>query len=67
MHNNNYNSKNSFPHDGEHGINCTGYGCDCDEHNYGGYHPRKSSISPGVWVTISLISFIIILISVMLK
>lgn len=22
---------NPFPHDGEHGRNCTGYGCDCDE------------------------------------
>lgn len=20
-----------FPHDGEHGRSCTGYGCDCDE------------------------------------
>ena len=26
---------NLFPHDGEHGRNCTGYGCDCDEKNYG--------------------------------
>lgn len=26
---------NNFPHDGEHGRNCTGYGCDCDEKNYG--------------------------------
>lgn len=26
---------NMFPHDGEHGRNCTGYGCDCDEKNYG--------------------------------
>ena len=28
---------NNFPHDGEHGRSCTGYGCDCDEKNYG-YH-----------------------------
>lgn len=26
---------NHFPHDGEHGRNCTGYGCNCDEKNYG--------------------------------
>lgn len=26
---------NQFPHDGEHGANCTGYGCNCDEKNYG--------------------------------
>lgn len=26
---------NNFPHDGEHGRSCTGYGCDCDEKNYG--------------------------------
>ena len=27
---------NPFPHDGEHGADCTGYGsCDCDEKNYG--------------------------------
>lgn len=24
---------NNFPHDGEHGRNCTGYGCNCDEKN----------------------------------
>ena len=24
-------SGNHFPHDGEHGRSCTGYGCDCDE------------------------------------
>ena len=28
---------NNFPHDGEHGRSCTGYGCDCDEKNYGHY------------------------------
>lgn len=35
---------NNFPHDGEHGRNCTGYGCDCDEKNYGS---RGSSYGGG--------------------
>ena len=26
---------NPFPHDGDHGANCTGYGCNCDSNNYG--------------------------------
>ena len=26
---------NGFPHDGEGNRPCTGYGCDCDERNYG--------------------------------
>jgi hypothetical protein len=26
---------NPFPHDGEGGHSCTGYGCNCDEKNYG--------------------------------
>ena len=34
--------ENTFPHDGEHGRSCTGYGCDCDEKNYG-YHGGGSS------------------------
>ncbi|MEI3244884.1 MAG: hypothetical protein V8S26_01700 [Lachnospiraceae bacterium] len=29
------NNGNMFPHDGEHGRECTGYGCNCDEKNYG--------------------------------
>lgn len=38
-----YDEGNPFPHDGENGINCTGYGCcDCDEKNYG-YHGGGSS------------------------
>ena len=26
-----HDGSNPFPHDGEHGRSCTGYGCDCDE------------------------------------
>ena len=37
-----YDGGNPFPHDGEHGRNCSGYGCDCDEKNYG-YHGGGSS------------------------
>lgn len=33
---------NNFPHDGEHGRSCTGYGCNCDEKNYG-YHSGDRS------------------------
>lgn len=32
-----------FSHDGEHGRNCTGYGCDCDHKNY----PRSHRHSGG--------------------
>ena len=32
-----------FPHDGEHGRNCTGFGCDCDHENYPISHHRSSS------------------------
>lgn len=38
-----YDRGNMFPHDGEHGRSCTGYGCDCDERNYGSRGRRKSS------------------------
>lgn len=63
MYNGGYNSKNPFPHDGEHGRNCTGYGCDCDEKNYGGFHPRSTG-STGL---ILLISIILIFIGIILK
>lgn len=45
-----------FPHDGEHGRNCTGYGCDCDERNYGHYHHSKGSngSSAGIYVALIL-------------
>lgn len=47
-----------FPHDGEHGRNCTGYGCDCDERNYGsrGYGSRSysSGSSIGIYVVFIL-------------
>lgn len=47
-----------FPHDGEHGRNCTGYGCDCDERNYGsrGYGSGSNSggSSAGIYITIIL-------------
>lgn len=35
-------NKKPFPHDGENGRSCTGYGCDCDEKNYG-YHGKPFS------------------------
>lgn len=39
-------SDNHFPHDGEHGRSCTGYGCNCDEKNYG-YHSGDRSDGGG--------------------
>lgn len=51
MHEGGHNSNNTFPHDGEHGINCTGYGCDCDEQNYGSRHSGGSIwSSKGIWI-----------------
>ena len=50
MYDGGYDSHNTFPHDGEGGRECTGYGCDCDEKNYG-YQTRgygKSSSGNGV-------------------
>lgn len=45
-----------FPHDGEHGRNCTGYGCDCDERNYGsrghGIGSNSGGSSKGIYITI---------------
>lgn len=35
MHDGNHNSQDLFPHDGEGGRPCTGFGCNCDEQNYG--------------------------------
>ena len=42
-------SNNPFPHDGEGkpGHSCTGYGCDCDEKNYGHYSGGSSSGGSG--------------------
>ena len=40
---------NPFPHDGEHGRSCSGYGCDCDEKNYG-HHGGSSSGGSGAGV-----------------
>ncbi len=37
---------NMFPHDGEHGRSCTGYGCDCDEQNYGSRGGRRNNPDP---------------------
>ena len=42
-----YDPRNPFPHDGEGKDPCTGYGCDCDEKNYGSYHSHKGSSSSG--------------------
>ena len=48
---------NNFPHDGEHGRSCTGYGCNCDEKNYG-YHSGGRSGgggNGGAWAFIAVI------------
>lgn len=48
----------NFPHDGEHGRNCTGYGCDCDERNYGsrgyGENSNSSGSSKGIYLVFIL-------------
>ena len=56
---------NPFPHDGEHGADCTGYGsCDCDEKNYGYRGGGSSGGSSGdgagclLWTAI-IVAFII--------
>ena len=56
---------NPFPHDGEHGADCTGYGsCDCDEKNYGYRGGGASGGSSGdgagclLWTAI-IVAFII--------
>ena len=49
-----YDPRNPFPHDGEGKEPCTGYGCDCDEKNYGSYHHSKGSsgsgAGAGIWI-----------------
>lgn len=52
---------NPFPHDGENGINCTGYGCDCDEKNYGYYnkHPGGGGRDFIIAVIATIVSCII--------
>ena len=35
MYDGGYDHRNPFPHDEEGKHPCTGYGCDCDEKNYG--------------------------------
>lgn len=52
MHDGGYDSHNPFPHDGEHGRECTGYGCDCDEKNYGsrGRGSRGSGSGGGLFI-----------------
>ena len=47
-----YDHNNPFPHDGEGGHSCKGYGCDCDEKNYG-YHSGGSKgggSGKGFWI-----------------
>lgn len=52
--------KNPFPHDGEGKGNCTGYGCDCDEKNYG-YYNRSSTTGLSGGGVIALIVIIAII------
>lgn len=55
---------NPFPHDGEGGRSCTGYGCDCDEKNYG-YVPRKNGNIP--WGTVSAVCFILAIVAFIVR
>lgn len=57
------NRNNSFPHDGEGGRSCTGYGCDCDERNYG--HVSGGGNIP--WGTVSIVCFIIAIVSLIVR
>ena len=50
-----------FPHGGEHGRNCIGYGCNCDERNYGSRGYGRGSNSGGSSVGI-YVAFIVALI-----
>lgn len=45
-----------FPHDGEYGRNCTGFGCDCDHENYPISHHRSSGsgTGSGYWIVFIL-------------
>lgn len=61
MYDGGYDSRNLFPHDGEGKDPCTGYGCDCDEKNYGSYHSHKGSSSSRTGGGI-IIAFIVALI-----
>ena len=56
------NRSNPFPHDGESGRSCTGYGCDCDEKNYG--HVSGGGIP---WGTVSVVCFIIAIVSLIVR
>lgn len=59
-----YDSNNPFPHDGEGGHSCKGYGCDCDERNYGnryggvGGSGGSGGTGIGVW-GVMILAFII--------
>ena len=59
MYDGGYDPKNPFPHDGEGKEPCTGYGCDCDEKNYGSYHHSKGTNMSGktycIWFIIAMI------------
>lgn len=55
-----YDSHNPFPHDGEGNGPCTGYGCDCDEKNYGNYHHNNNSGGSGCGIWIGFIVALVI-------
>lgn len=57
------NRNNPFPHDGEDGRSCTGYGCDCDEKNYG--HVSGGGGIP--WGTVSVVCFIIAIVAFIVR
>lgn len=54
-----WDSGDMFPHDGEFGDMCTGFGCDCDERHYGsrggGGGCQRPSAGCAVVITIILI------------
>lgn len=55
MYDGGYDPRNSFPHDGEGKDPCTGYGCDCDEKNYGSFHHNIGSGNSGMGGKVFLI------------
>lgn len=53
-------SDNHFPHDGEHGRSCTGYGCNCDEKNYGSRYGGVRNSSGGSGSGLAFLAFVVI-------
>ena len=56
MYDGDYGNSNPFPHDGEGENLCTGYGCDCDERNYGYRGGGSSGGGSGGGILIAVIA-----------